>query len=112
MNYISILALVAVVIAAWYAWRYYKLRRSIDEYARRARELHTDTQVKELQNLTSALASVITAFDLRHSNLESERARLATVLDQITDGVLIADAQGIIQVANPAADRLFQTSNP
>jgi two-component system phosphate regulon sensor histidine kinase PhoR len=112
MNYISILALVAVVIAAWHAWRYYKLRREIDEYARHARDLHTDSQSKELQNLSSALTSVIAAFDLRHSNLESERARLATVLDQITDGVLIADAQGIIQFANPAAGRLFQASNP
>jgi len=30
----------------------------------------------------------------------------------MTDGVLIADAQGIIQFANPAAGKLFQTSNP
>jgi two-component system, OmpR family, phosphate regulon sensor histidine kinase PhoR len=112
MNYTLILTLIGVVIAAWYAWRYYKLRREIDEYARRARELQTDTQVKDLQNLSSALASMIAAFDLRHSTMESERARLATVLDQITDGVLIADAQGIIQFANPAAGRLFQTSNP
>ena len=112
MNYISILALIAFLIAAWYAWRYYKLRREIDEYARRARELQTDTQVKELQNLSSVLASMVAAFDLRHSNMEAERARLATVLDQITDGVLIADAQGIIQFANPAAGRLFQTPNP
>jgi two-component system phosphate regulon sensor histidine kinase PhoR len=44
--------------------------------------------------------------------LDAERARLATVLEQMTDGVLIADAQGIVQFANPAAGRLFQTSNP
>jgi two-component system, OmpR family, phosphate regulon sensor histidine kinase PhoR len=112
MNYLLILALIAVLIAAWYAWRYYRLRREIDGYANRARELQIDTQVGELQNLSSALASIIAAFDLRHSTLESERARLATVLDQITDGVLITDAQGIIQFANPAAGRLFQTSNP
>jgi len=112
MNYISILVLIAVVIAAWYAWQYYKLRREIDEYATRSREFHTDTQVKELQNLSSALTALVAAFDLRHSTLESERARLATVLDQITDGVLIADANGMIRLANPAAGRLFQTSNP
>ena len=112
MNYISILVLIAVVIAAWYVWQYYKLRREIDEYATRSRELHTDTQVKELQNLSSALTALVAAFDLRHSTLESERARLATVLDQITDGVLIADANGMIRLANPAAGRLFQTSNP
>ena len=112
MNYIFILAFIAVLIATWYAWRYYRLRREIDEYARQARELQTDTQLEELQNLSSALTSVIAAFDLRHSSIESERERLATVLDQITDGVLIADAQGIIQFANPATGRLFQTSNP
>ncbi len=112
MNYLLVLALIAILIAAWFAWRYYKLRRELDAYASRARELHTDTQVKELQNLSSALTSILTAFDSRNSNLESERARLATVLEQITDGVLIADAQGIIQFANPAAGRLFQTSNP
>ena len=44
--------------------------------------------------------------------MEVERARLATVLEQMTDGVLIADSQGIIQFANPAAGKLFQTSGP
>jgi two-component system, OmpR family, phosphate regulon sensor histidine kinase PhoR len=112
MNYPYILVLIVVLVAAWYAWRYYKLRREIEEYAIQARELHSDTQIRELQNLSSALTSILAAFDLRHSSLESERARLATVLDQITDGVLIADAQGIIQFANPAAGRLFQASNP
>jgi two-component system phosphate regulon sensor histidine kinase PhoR len=112
MNYPILFAVIFLVIAAWYAWRYYRLRREMDAYANRARELHIDTQVRELQNLSSALASVMAAFDLRHSNLESERARLATVLDQITDGVLIADANGIIRFANPAAGRLFQASKP
>ena len=30
----------------------------------------------------------------------------------MTDGVLIADSQGLIQFANPAAGKLFQTSDP
>jgi two-component system, OmpR family, phosphate regulon sensor histidine kinase PhoR len=112
MNYIPILALIAVLIAAWFAWRYHKLHREVDEYASRARELNTDTRIKELQNLSSAMTSLVTTFELRYSSLESERARLATVLEQITDGVLIADANGMILFANPAAGRLFQTSNP
>ncbi len=44
--------------------------------------------------------------------MDAERARLAAVLDQMTGGVLIADAQGIAQFANPAAGKLFQASNP
>jgi two-component system phosphate regulon sensor histidine kinase PhoR len=88
------------------------LRREIDEYAVRTRQGQTETQVKELQNLSSALSSLTSTFNFQLSTLEDERARLATVLEQITDGVLIADSLGIIRFANPAAGRLFQTAHP
>lgn len=112
MNYAILLAIISLLVAAWYAWRYYKLRRDIDEYAHRVRGQDVSTNLKELENLASALASLVSTFNLQHSTLESERSRLATVLDQITDGVLIADEQGLIQFANPAAGRLFQFANP
>src|SRR5215510_3678872 len=112
MNYIAILALILFIIAAWFAWRYYKLRRAMNEYADHIRRQSVNTDIKELENLSSAISSIISTFDVRHSALESERARLATVLEQMTDGVLIADSQGIIHFANPAAGRLFQASNP
>ncbi len=48
---------------------------------------------------------------MRTSDLDAERARLAAVLDQMTDGVLIADAEGRIQFANPAAEKLFEAPN-
>ena len=114
MNTFTIISLIVLFfIALWFGWRYFELRRHLDQYANLIRgqnDLHID--VKELQNLSSAVTSLITAFDIRHSTLDAERARLATVLDQITDGVLIADEQGLIQFANPAAGKLFQTSNP
>jgi len=112
MNYNLIFTVVLFLIAAWYAWRYYKLRRDINQYASRAREQTIFTNIKELENLSSAIASVISTFNAQRSTLESERARLATVLEQITDGVLIADDHGLIKFANPAAGRLFQTSKP
>lgn len=112
MNYILILAIIILIIAAWYAWRYYKLRRDVDEYASRLRGPDASTSIKELEKLASAITSVISNLDTRYSIVDSERSRLATVLDQITDGVLIADATGFIQFANPAAGRLFQFSNP
>lgn len=114
MNTFSIvLWIVLFVIALWFAWRYFDLRRRLDTYANLIRQqsnLHMDA--KKLENLSSAVASLVSTFDAQHSTLDEERARLATVLDQITDGVLIADAQGLVQFANPAAGRLFQTSNP
>lgn len=103
---------VLIIVAAWFAWRYYKLRREVDAFASRARNQNVNTNIKELENLSSAVASLISTFDLQRSTLDAERARLATVLDQITDGVLIADAQGIVQFANPAAGKLFQASEP
>ena len=112
MNYAIILAIILLLLAAWYAWRYYKLRRDIDKYASQARGQSTETDIQELDNLASALSSLVSGFDLRYSVIDAERSRLATVLDQITDGVLIADAEGLIQFANPAAGRLFQFANP
>ena len=106
------LLILVLLIAAWFAWQYFELRRELDRFASDVREKTTDTKVKELENLSSAVTSLISAFNLQLSTTESERARLATVLEQITDGVLIADAQGMIQFANPAASRLFQASNP
>jgi two-component system phosphate regulon sensor histidine kinase PhoR len=114
MNYAFILTMIVLIIAGWYAWRYYTLRRNLNDYAKAIRQRPGENSIngKELENLSSAVASLTAAFNLQHATLESERSRLATVLDQITDGVLIADAHGLIQFANPAAGRLFQFTNP
>jgi len=107
-----VVIIVLIIIAAWFAWRYFKLHREVNAFASRARNQDANTNIKELDNLSSAITSILSTFNLRLSTLDAERARLATVLDQITDGVLIADAQGIVQFANPAAGKLFQTSEP
>ena len=112
MNYTLIPTIIAILIAAWYAWRYYKLRRDLNEYASRLRKVSLATEVRELEDLSSSISSLVSTFNMQHATLESERARLANVLEKMTDGVLIADAQGIVQFANPAAGRLFQTSSP
>lgn len=112
MNYTLIITVIFFLLAAWFAWRYYKLRRDLDGFARRARTGETATEAGELENLSSAVSSLVSTFDLQLSTLDAERARLATLLDQITDGVLIADEDGLVQFANPAAGRLFQTSDP
>ena len=114
MNYLFIFTIIILILALWFAWRYQNLRNRLDEYARAIRQ-HPDqssTTIRELENLSSAVGSLISTFNVQHSEVDSERARLATVLDQMTDGVLIADSQGLIQFANPAAGKLFQTFNP
>jgi len=111
MNYTTLAIVIILIIAAWFSWRYYKLRRDTDQFARHIREKNTSNTIKELDTISSAISALTSTFNLQLATLEGERSRLATVLEQITDGVLIADEQGIIQFANPAAGRLFQTSN-
>ena len=113
MDYSVLLTIILLLIAAWYAWRYYRLRQHVDEYVDRIiRSGEISTNRRDIENLSSAIASLIATFNSQHAALESERSRLATVLEQITDGVLIADVTGIIQFANPAAGRLFQFGTP
>ncbi|HVN55004.1 MAG TPA: ATP-binding protein [Anaerolineaceae bacterium] len=40
--------------------------------------------------------------------LQSESGKLAAVLSNMTDGVLIVDSAGIVQLINPAAERIFR----
>ena len=112
MNYPLLFTVLAILLAAWFAWRYYRLRRAVDDFASRARTGDAAANVRELESLAGAIASRVSTFNRQHSTLDAERARLATVLDQITDGVLIVDEDGTVQFSNPAAGRLFQTSNP
>jgi two-component system, OmpR family, phosphate regulon sensor histidine kinase PhoR len=102
------------LVAAWFAWRYYVLKRRLNEYADWLRRFPNNlpTDFADIENLSNAVASLKTTFDFRLSTLSSETARLSTVLEQLTDGVLIADANGQVQFANPAAIKLFESEDP
>src|SRR5581483_3965724 len=107
--------IVFFLLAAFFIWRYINLRRRLDDYVRALRQsqsLDLPTDVKDLEDLSNAINFIAQSFNLQLSTLNSERNRLATVLDQITDGVLIAGSAGQIQFANPAARKLFESSNP
>ncbi|MBL8078153.1 MAG: PAS domain-containing protein [Anaerolineales bacterium] len=102
------------LVAAWFAWRYYVLKRRLNAYADLVRRLPQTlpTDLHELENLSNAIASLKSSFDDQLAALDSDNARLSTVLEQLTDGVLIADASGLVQFANPAAEKLFDTDDP
>ena len=112
-SFLLVVIICLFFIAAWFAWRYYDLRQRLKRYANEIRKYDKNlpTDIKALENLSNAIASLKTAFDLRLSTLDSDNARLSTVLEQLTDGVIIADMNGLIQFANPAAQKLFETSN-
>ncbi len=86
---LGIVLLIFFLLTLFFGWRYYDSRQQLDKQ----------------NNLAKNLNLQLSAFN-------SERARLAAVLDQMTDGVLMADSQGKIIFANPASKKLFETTNP
>jgi two-component system phosphate regulon sensor histidine kinase PhoR len=115
-----ILILLLVIALGWMSWRYISLRRAVDDYAgaifRAARgdlpTLNLPSDIQNIEFLSNTIASLQAEFDHQLSSLTHENARLAAILNQMTDGVLIADAGGRIQFANPAARKLFETGDP
>ncbi len=109
-------ALAGLSIAlVWLAWRSYRLRRKLAEYTRAIEKAargdlaltNLPTDVIEIEQLSDAVHSFGLSLENRLEKLEAERARLEATLEQITDGVLIVNAQGRIQMANPAAEKMF-----
>jgi len=111
--FLWVIIIALFLVAAWFSWRYYDLKQRVDEYAHLARIApeRLPTDIKQIENLSNAISSLQTTFNLQLSTLNSDNARLSTVLEQLTDGVIIADANGFIQFANPAAQKLFETPN-
>jgi two-component system phosphate regulon sensor histidine kinase PhoR len=120
MNWFLLVFVVLLAAAVvWLAWLYASLRRKLKRYAAMVRHIAdgekpvTDLpeDVPGLEDFSNAVKTLTLALRVHSSMVDAERARLATVLDRMTDGVLIADAGGRIQFANPAVERLFETEN-
>ena len=116
MNYYLLSALIVLIIAiGCLAIIYSSLRRRLARYNRTVRRISEDElpvsglpeDEKGLEDLSNAVKALAIRQQVRYSSLDAERARLATVLDRMTDGVLITDAAGRVQFANPAAESLF-----
>jgi two-component system phosphate regulon sensor histidine kinase PhoR len=107
--------ILSLATLAWVAFRYVFIRRQLRKYNQILRQiagkktsvLALPSNVKELENLSNVVKALVTSLNAQLDNVESNRARLAAVLDQMTDAVLIASAEGRIQFANPAAGALF-----
>jgi two-component system, OmpR family, phosphate regulon sensor histidine kinase PhoR len=109
----ALLVIVLLLIASGIlVWRYLVLRRDIREMTDQAKLGNTPTEsTSELGKLASVLNARFAAFNLQLSTLNIEHAKLSAILDQLTDGVIIADDNGFIQFANPAAQKLFEISD-
>ena len=116
MDYFLFIALsISLISLAWVSFRYYALHQKIREYEQTFRKvlegntsvLLLPSDVKGLERISNTVKTLVTSLNTQLSDVDSNRARLAAVLDQMTDGVLIASAKGTIQFANPAAESIF-----
>lgn len=105
----------ALVVGGWFAWRYFRLRSRVAALASDLRQdnlADVSAESPELRDLARSANALISGFRSRSAMLAGERDRLAAVFSQMADGVLIADDNGRIEMANPAARRLFDYPEP
>lgn len=110
---ITIIALVLAIIFAMIIAEY--LSRPVRQLTRAVQEVTLEDlelapimfSQDELEQLANAFEAVVTEVKNQVRTLEAEQMKLEAVLQQLTDGVVIVDNAGIIQMINPAAQRIF-----
>ncbi|MCO5117648.1 MAG: ATP-binding protein [Ottowia sp.] len=63
---------------------------------------------RSFADMTRQLADARTAVDASMREVETARANLQTILDNLTAGVIVLDPAGVIQSANPGATRILR----
>lgn len=107
-----VVALLAVLLAAWISGR---TSRPIQQLTQAVRGMAAgdltghpiEATGDEVGQLTQAFNAMTARLNEQFSALQTERGKLAAVLEKMTDGVLIVDEQGSILLANPAAEKMF-----
>jgi two-component system phosphate regulon sensor histidine kinase PhoR len=64
----------------------------------------------EIQQLDEAFTFLTQKLNSQIDELKNERGKLVAVLTNMTDGVLIVDEDGLVQLLNPAAGQMFSIS--
>ena len=67
-------------------------------------------RLDEIGRLDRAFSLMASRLNTQIKELTSERGKLAAVLAKMTDGILIVDGEGCVQLINPAAQRIFKVS--
>jgi two-component system phosphate regulon sensor histidine kinase PhoR len=63
----------------------------------------------EISRLELAFNNLEERLDAQTAQFKSEHVKLSSVLEQMTDGILIVDSQGVVQSINPAGQTIFHT---
>lgn len=100
-------ALVAALVATAVAWLLQRvIARPLEMLTERAEAQDASFDIRgpvEIERLAAALRRSSAAVRSEHAAAEAERDRLATLIDELGDAILIADQDGRVLLANAAA---------
>ncbi len=107
-SHVLLIALFAGVVSGIGAWLWsrplqeilHRLRQEVPEAAIPARD--------EVQALAVAVDRMMRMYCAQLSDLERRHRRLRAILTQMTDGVIITNPNGRVELINPAAARMFE----
>jgi two-component system phosphate regulon sensor histidine kinase PhoR len=110
-----VVTFLAVILATLIASRISRPIRDLTQSAWQLASVNpVDQPIPPNKDEISQLATVFNLMTVRLSGeikeLETERATLEAVLQKMTDGVFIVDAEGDVQLINPAAEKMFSIS--
>lgn len=110
-----VVTFLAVILATLIASRISRPIRDLTQSAWHLASVNpVDQPIPPNKDEISQLGMVFNIMSIRLSgeikDLETERATLEAVLQKMTDGVFIVDAQGDVQLINPAAEKMFSIS--
>lgn len=121
-NAAILIALIGLLIglstSLFYTFRYVDDLKALTEAAKELGEgryqninfAPMQNSLREMRDLNDALLKTARQIEDQIAALSKERAMLSAVLGQMTDGVLIADDTGRVQLLNRAAEKLFKTT--
>ncbi len=103
--------LLALFIADLIAQPLHRLTLMAERMAQGHMDVHLLSVTRdEVGQLAHAFNEMATQLRARIKDLNAETIRLSAVLDHIASGVFITDQEGLVQLINPAAASLLQTS--
>ena len=107
--------LLGFLIAFWVAHRTTQPLKQINLIARQITAGNLNTRVyfdtnNEISQIAESLNEMSNELSRRIEQLQTEQSRLATILAQMTDGVIILNPNGEIDLINPAAETLFNVN--
>ncbi len=105
--------ILAILIAAYTVLPIKRLTETAQQVADgKISEIISTNRKDEVGQLQQSIQFMAQRLNQQIEELRTERGKLEAVLGNMTDGVIIVDAEGMVQMINPASAQLFNTTEP